>query len=161
MTGKTFKVVFRSASPEETFEIGKKMGTRIEKGDIIALIGELGTGKTLLTSGIARGLDVPEVYPIASPTFTLINEYPGRLPLYHFDVYRLENHHTLEDVGYEEYFYGSGAVVIEWAEKVRNILPESAIYIELTYVDDQSRDLIISGKIDNVKRLIQDINSGG
>ncbi|MCX7817303.1 MAG: tRNA (adenosine(37)-N6)-threonylcarbamoyltransferase complex ATPase subunit type 1 TsaE [Syntrophales bacterium] len=161
MIGEKFRVAIFSASPGDTFEIGKKIGSRMEKGDIIALIGELGTGKTLLTSGIARGLNVPDIYPIASPTFTLINEYPGRLPLYHFDVYRLDNHRALEDVGYEEYFYGEGVVVIEWAEKIISILPENAIYVELIYIDENSRDLIISGKTDNVKRLIQDIYLGG
>jgi len=146
-----------SQSSEDTFRVGAIIGARADKGDIIALIGDLGTGKTRLTQGIAAGLEVPAVYPITSPTFTLINEYPGRFVLYHFDIYRLEGSKDLEDMGYEDYFYGDGVVVIEWAERIRDILPEGVLFINLTYIDEHNRELVIAGseeKINIIKDLL-------
>lgn len=146
-----------SQSSEDTFRVGAIIGARADKGDIIALIGDLGTGKTRLTQGIAAGLEVPAVYPITSPTFTLINEYPGRFVLYHFDIYRLEGSKDLEDMGYEDYFYGDGVVVIEWAERIRDILPEGVLFINFTYIDEHNRELVIAGseeKINIIKNLL-------
>ena len=146
-----------SQSSEDTFRIGAIIGSRADKGDVIALIGDLGTGKTRLTQGIAAGLEVPAVYPITSPTFTLINEYPGRFVLYHFDIYRLEGSKDLEDMGYEDYFYGDGVVVIEWAERIRDILPEGVLFINFTYIDEHNRELVIAGseeKINIIKDLL-------
>ena len=146
-----------SQSSEDTFRVGAIIGARADKGDIIALIGDLGTGKTRLTQGIAAGLEVPAVYPITSPTFTLINEYPGRFVLYHFDIYRLEGSKDLEDMGYEDYFYGDGIVVIEWAERIRDILPEGVLFINFTYIDEHNRELVIAGseeKINIIKNLL-------
>ena len=100
-----------SPNAEYTFSLGKNLGEALHEGDVVALIGDLGTGKTTLTQGIARGLGISEGYPITSPTFTLINEYPGRHVLYHLDVYRLQGARDLEDMGYEEYFFGQGVVV--------------------------------------------------
>jgi tRNA threonylcarbamoyladenosine biosynthesis protein TsaE len=151
------QVKIQSKSSEDTFLIGAIIGAGADKGDIIALIGDLGTGKTRLTQGIAAGLEVPAAYPITSPTFTLINEYPGRFVLYHFDIYRLEGSQDLEDMGYEDYFYGDGVVVIEWAERVRDILPEGALFINLTYLDEHNRELVITGnegKINIIKNLL-------
>lgn len=147
----------QSKSSEDTFRIGAIIGAEANKGDIIALIGDLGTGKTCLTQGIATGLEVPPAYPITSPTFTLINEYPGRLVLYHFDIYRLEGSKDLEDMGYEDYFYGEGVVVVEWAERIRDILPEGALFINLAYVSENDRELIVTGnagKINIIKNLL-------
>ncbi len=146
-----------SKSSEDTFRIGAIIGAGADKGDIIALIGDLGTGKTRLTQGIAAGLEVPAAYPITSPTFTLINEYSGRFVLYHFDIYRLEGSKDLEDMGYEDYFYGDGVVVIEWAERIRDILPEGVLFINLTYLDEHNRELVITGnegKINIIKNLL-------
>jgi len=150
-----------SASSDDTFRIGTIIGARAERGDIIALIGDLGTGKTRLTQGIAAGLEVPSPYPITSPTFTLINEYPGRYVLYHFDIYRLEGSKDLEDMGYEDYFYGDGVVVIEWAERIRDILPEGALYINLTYMNEHMRELIITGKEDKINIIKNLLVKGG
>ncbi|PKM82821.1 MAG: tRNA (adenosine(37)-N6)-threonylcarbamoyltransferase complex ATPase subunit type 1 TsaE, partial [Firmicutes bacterium HGW-Firmicutes-13] len=108
-------------SPEETLKLGTILGTLLQKGDVIGLFGELGTGKTVFTRGIARGLKVEDY--VTSPTFTLINEYSGSLPLFHFDVYRLDDPEELLELGYEEYFYGEGITVIEWAEKIEDYLP--------------------------------------
>jgi tRNA threonylcarbamoyladenosine biosynthesis protein TsaE len=151
------QIKVQSLSSEDTFRIGAIIGARADKGDIIALIGDLGTGKTRLTQGIAAGLAVPAAYPITSPTFTLINEYPGRHVLYHFDIYRLEGSKDLEDMGYEDYFYGDGVVVIEWAERIRDILPEGVLFINITYLNEDKRELIVTGnkaKINIIKNLL-------
>ena len=102
---------------------------------MVALIGELGAGKTTLTKGIARGLEVPDL--VHSPTFTLIHEHRGRLPIYHFDLYRLDTPAQLDDLGYEEYFYGDGVCVIEWAEKIEGLLPDDRLEIRITGEDDE------------------------
>jgi tRNA threonylcarbamoyladenosine biosynthesis protein TsaE len=151
------EIKIQSKSSEDTFRIGAIIGAKADKGDIIALIGDLGTGKTCLTQGIAAGLEVPAAYPITSPTFTLINEYPGRFVLYHFDIYRLEGSKDLEDMGYEDYFYGDGVVVIEWAERIRDILPEGVLFINLAYLNEHERELIVTGnegKINIIKNLL-------
>jgi len=139
-----------SKSSEETLHIGRIIGETLNGGNIVALTGELGAGKTCLTQGIAKGLGVSEEYYVTSPTFTLINEYPGRIPLYHMDVYRLADSGDLEDMGYEEYFYGDGVVVIEWAEKVDDILPREALVVHLEYVDASKRMIRISCTFDIV-----------
>nr|WP_320415660.1 tRNA (adenosine(37)-N6)-threonylcarbamoyltransferase complex ATPase subunit type 1 TsaE [Candidatus Contubernalis alkalaceticus] len=118
-----------AASTQETREVGKKLGMLLATGDIVALFGDLGTGKTVFTQGLAQGLGVHNY--VTSPTFVLINEYPGRLPLYHFDVYRLEDPEEILELGYEEYFYGEGVSVIEWAEKIVDYLPHEYLGITL------------------------------
>lgn len=139
-------LVLYSNSPSDTFRIGRILGEGLEKGDCVALTGELGTGKTCLTQGIARGLGVPNTYAITSPTFTLINEYPGRnASLYHLDVYRLTGPADLMEMGFEEYLLGSGVVVIEWAEKIKNLVPEEALCVSISYVDEEERRIEISG----------------
>ena len=150
-----------SDSREQTVEIGRRIGAFLGSGDIVALIGELGSGKTCLTQGMAKGLGVAENVPVVSPTFTLVNEYPGRIPLVHLDVYRLSGPQDLEDMGYEEYFYGGGVVVIEWAEKVREILPEKTIVVRMAYIDENTRELIIEGPPETVGKLEERLKSGG
>ena len=114
----------------ELIEYGKSLGAELSSGAVIGLIGDLGSGKTTLTRGLALGLGVSD--GITSPTFTLINEYRGgRLPLYHFDVYRLDDPGDMEQLGYEEYFYGDGVSVVEWADKFPGLLPDDAIIIHL------------------------------
>jgi len=142
-------------------EIGRRIGTALESGDIVALIGELGSGKTCLTQGLAKGLGVAENVPVVSPTFTLVNEYPGRLPLVHLDVYRLKGPGDLEDMGYEEYFYGGGVVVIEWAEKVREILPGKTLVVRMAYVDENTREIILEGPPETLAKLGERLKSGG
>ncbi|MBN2538717.1 MAG: tRNA (adenosine(37)-N6)-threonylcarbamoyltransferase complex ATPase subunit type 1 TsaE [Deltaproteobacteria bacterium] len=133
-----------SKGPEDTLDIGRIIGECLTGGDVVALTGELGAGKTCLTQGIAMGLDIPEGYYVTSPTFTLINEYPGRISLYHMDVYRLSSSLDLEDMGYQEYFYGDGVVVIEWAEKVDDIIPAEALFINLEHCNGNKRKIRIS-----------------
>jgi tRNA threonylcarbamoyladenosine biosynthesis protein TsaE len=113
-----------SRSPEETIELGKAFAKRLKKGAVVALVGDLGSGKTVFTKGIAAGLGVKSARYVNSPTFVIIKEYKGRLGLYHFDLYRLDHSSSLDEMNYEEYFYGSGVTVIEWAEKIRALLPK-------------------------------------
>ena len=114
---------------EETVEFGKKLGATLKAGDIICLTGDLGTGKTALTNGIAKSLGIDSY--ITSPTFTLVNEYEGKLPLYHFDVYRITDSEEMFDLGFEEYINGEGITIIEWGEQIKDILPEEIINIKI------------------------------
>lgn len=123
-------MIFESNSPKDTYEIGRNLGSKAKSGEIYCLTGELGSGKTLFSQGFAEGLGIKE--PVNSPTFTLIQEYEeGRLPLYHFDVYRIENEDEMFEIGYEDYFYGSGVCLVEWANLIEAIIPENAVWISL------------------------------
>lgn len=150
-----------SRNPEDTFSIGRIIGESLSAGDIVALSGDLGTGKTYLTKGIARGLGVSEQYQITSPTFTLINEYPGRLTLYHFDLYRLETFLDMINLGYEEYLFGEGVSVIEWAEKASDILPDETIFVSITYLDENRRKMVISGNDERLSNISNTLKNGG
>ena len=122
--------VYESFSEEMTFDIGKKLGEKADKGEIICLEGDLGVGKTVFTKGFAEGLNIEE--NIDSPTFTIVQEYTeGRLPLYHFDVYRIGDISEMDEIGYEDYFVGEGVCLIEWASRIKELIPESAIRITI------------------------------
>lgn len=109
-------------SPEETFALGRAMGEAAQAGDVYTLVGELGVGKTVFTQGLAAGLGIRE--PICSPTFTIVQVYEeGRLPFYHFDVYRIGDPEEMEEIGYEDYFYGQGVTLIEWGNMIPELLP--------------------------------------
>lgn len=115
--------VYETNSAEETLELGKQLGEKAQPGQVFTLIGDLGVGKTVFTQGVARGLQITE--PISSPTFTIVQVYEeGRLPFYHFDVYRIGDIEEMEEIGYEDYFYGAGICFIEWANLIEEILPE-------------------------------------
>lgn len=117
--------IIETNTPEETFEIGKEIGSKVEPGTIICLNGDLGVGKTVFTQGFAAGLGIKE--PVNSPTFTIVQEYTeGRIPLYHFDVYRIGDVSEMDDIGYEDYFFGQGVCLIEWAGLIEEIIPEEA-----------------------------------
>ena len=150
-----------SESIENTINIGRIIGENLSGGDIVALIGDLGSGKTCITQGIAGGIGVPEEYRITSPTFTLINEYPGRITLYHIDIYRLSGPQDLEDMGYEEYFYGDGVTVVEWAEKIKDILPNECLYVYLRYLDENKREIKFSGRTDKTEQISKMLKEGG
>jgi tRNA threonylcarbamoyladenosine biosynthesis protein TsaE len=150
-----------SRDPSETFRIGNLIGETLEEGAIIALIGELGAGKTSLTQGIARGLGIDEGYQITSPTFTLINEYPGRLSLIHLDVYRLSGSMDLADLGYEEFIFSKRVTVIEWADRIQDVLPDKTISITITYIDQDQRCMALSGKGTQVMSIINALQDGG
>lgn len=124
------KAVWETNSPEETFALGEKIGREALPGQIYTLIGDLGTGKTVFTQGMAKGLGICEA--VNSPTFTILQVYTeGRMPFYHFDVYRIGDIEEMEEIGYEDCFYGDGVCMIEWADLIREILPEGVIRIEL------------------------------
>ena len=132
-----------SNSIEETIKIGEALAKRLKPGDVVALIGNLGAGKTVLTKGIAGGLGVKDIRYVNSPTFVIIKEYKGRIPLYHFDIYRLNKSSMLDSGSYEEYFYGNGVTVIEWADKLRSILPKKHIEVRLSVVGEGRRRIEI------------------
>ena len=118
-------MIYETMSPEETFELGKKIGLEAKAGEIICLDGDLGVGKTVFTQGFAKGLGIDEA--VNSPTFTIIQEYDeGRLPLYHFDVYRIGDPEEMYEIGYEDYFYGQGVCLIEWAKLIEELIPDEA-----------------------------------
>ena len=121
-------MIYETNSAQETFELGRRIGQQAKKGQIYTLEGDLGVGKTVLTQGVAAGLKITE--PISSPTFTILQEYKeGRLPFYHFDVYRIGDVEEMEEIGYDDYFFGDGICLIEWANLIQEILPENVISI--------------------------------
>ena len=132
-----------SESPDETIEIGGTIAKKLKRGDVVALVGELGSGKTVLTKGIAKGLGVRSVRYVNSPTFVIIKEHKGKIPLYHLDLYRLDRSSALDAEGYEEYFYGDGVTVIEWADKIRTLLPKKYIEIKLSVIGQSRRKILI------------------
>lgn len=116
-------MIIESNSEKETYELGRKIGADAKKGQVYTLVGDLGTGKTVFTKGLAEGLGIEE--PVSSPTFTIVQVYEeGRLPFYHFDVYRIGDVEEMEEIGYEDYVYGDGVSLIEWANLIDEILPE-------------------------------------
>lgn len=132
-----------SNSVEETIRIGAALAQKLKKGDVVALIGDLGSGKTVLTKGIARGLGVKNVRYVNSPTFVIIKEYKGKLPLYHFDLYRLDGSGVIDRENFEEYFYGDGITVVEWADKIRKLLPDKYVEVKLTVIGENKRKIEI------------------
>lgn len=133
---------FISTSPEQTLAIGEQLADSLEAGDIICLHGDLGAGKTHLVKGLSKGLGISE-HKVNSPTFTLIHEYSGRIPLYHFDLYRVKHASELRDIGVDDYLYGSGICVIEWPELIENDLPGNAVHVTIEKIDTSTRKLII------------------
>ena len=143
MSSKEFETV--SSSVEQTIELGRKLGKQFQGGEIIALVGHLGTGKTHLIKGIALGLKVENNDEVTSPTFTLINEYEGKLPLYHIDAYRLDNPQQLEAIGFDEICAPPMVVVVEWADRVQTLIESySPIWIHLEHRGETERYIRIS-----------------
>ncbi len=142
------EVVTETFSPEETFELGRRIGEKAKPGEVFTLIGDLGVGKTVFTQGMAAGLGITE--PVSSPTFTILQVYEeGRCPFYHFDVYRIGDLSEMDEIGYEDCFYGEGVSLIEWADLIEEILPEH--YTQITISKDLEkgfdyRKIIVRGK---------------
>ena len=128
-------------SPEQTQKLGSAIGELAQPGDVFLLVGELGTSKTCLTQGLAWGLDIKE-YAL-SPTFVIMRELHGRLPLYHIDLYRLDHIEEIADLGLDDYLYGNGVCAVEWAEKALNILPVEHLLIEISHLSDTEREFKI------------------
>jgi len=134
-----------SSCPEETLHFGVLLGEGLTKGFVVALDGQLGSGKTCLTQGIARGLGVPQDMYVTSPSYSFINEYPGRLRLLHVDLYRAESVAELEDLGLDEILGSEGVTVIEWAEKMGGNIPDQRLSVSISIVTDQTRSLQLTG----------------
>lgn len=142
---------------EETEKFGVKLGKLLRAGDIVCLNGDLGAGKTTLSKSIGLGLGVEDY--ITSPTFNLINEYRGRLTMYHFDVYRLENVDDLYDLGFDDYFYGNGVCVIEWADRIEGLIPADRIVLDIENGEDiEERIIKIQGKGSSYEELIKELS---
>jgi tRNA threonylcarbamoyladenosine biosynthesis protein TsaE len=132
-------MILESFSREDTFNIGRRLGEEAKAGDIYCLLGDLGTGKTVFSQGFAQGLGIEE--PVSSPTFTIIQEYQGgRLPFYHFDVYRIEEIEEMDELGYEDYFYAEGVCLIEWSNLIEEILPPDPVVITIEKELDKGFD---------------------
>lgn len=123
-------MIIETNSEQETYSFGSSLADRACPGQVFALIGDLGVGKTVLTKGLAAGLGITE--PVNSPTFTILQEYTeGRLPFYHFDVYRIADPEEMDEIGYEDYFYGDGVCLVEWAGLIRELMPENTVWITI------------------------------
>lgn len=145
-------------SADETVALGERLGKLLRPGDVLALSGDLGAGKTTLTRGIAVGLGVEA--DIHSPTFTLIHEHPGPVPLYHIDLYRLSSEQEAEWIGIEDYLYGDGVTIIEWAETARSLLPVGRLDIEMKMTGDSDRELVLKSDSPHMQAVIKEIERG-
>ena len=149
------KTILKSVN--ETVKLGVRIGRLISKGDVVALSGELGSGKTTLIKGIARGMGVKDTRYVNSPSFVIIKEYKARIPLYHFDVYRLDDTSALDTVGYKGFFYGNGATVIEWADKIRQLLPDEYLDIGLSVKDENEREINIAARGTRYEKMLKQV----
>jgi len=141
MTNQKSKI-FKTNSVEETKKFAGKLAADLKPGSILALVGDLGSGKTSFVQGLAEGLNVSEKVPVSSPTFVLIHEYPGgRLPLYHFDFYRLEKKQEALELGLEEYFEGDGITVVEWADRFKELFPETTQWVHFKIIGEEKREI--------------------
>ena len=148
-----------SHSPSETEALGEELGRILEGGEILALCGELGSGKTTFVRGLARGLGVGKEI-VVSPSFTLLNEYPGRINLYHFDFYRLEGLEDLESIGFWDYI-GEGIVTVEWADRIPEAIPEDALWITFSIVDGNHREISLRGERGKGRGLVEGLMARG
>lgn len=143
MNAENRKVEITTFSAEETHALGKRIGQILTTGMVLTLTGDLGSGKTLFVQGLAEGLNIPETYYVTSPTFTIINEYPGRLPLFHIDLYRLSGSQAAEDIGFHEILNPESVIAIEWPEIIASELPEDSISLCFEILDDTTRKISI------------------
>jgi tRNA threonylcarbamoyladenosine biosynthesis protein TsaE len=144
---------FYTDSPDETEGFAQKIAKKLRPSDVLLLEGDLGAGKTTFTKGLAKGLGITKV--VKSPTFTIIKEYQGDLPLYHMDVYRLEN--SCEDLGFDEYFEGDGVTVVEWASMIRDFLPKEYLEIEIKHEDDLRRKIQLIPNGDHYIKMCKEL----
>ena len=140
---------------EKTREIGSKLGELLTPKSVICLIGDLGAGKTTMTQSLARALGVDDY--ITSPTFTIVNEYEGKMPLYHFDVYRIGSSEEMYDIGFDEYIDGEGVCIIEWANLIEDILPDEYLYIEMNY-KETGREMILTPKGEKYEEIVKELS---
>lgn len=147
----TFEIV--TTSEKKTKEIATGLASLLSPGDVITLEGDLGSGKTTFTKGLAKGLDINR--NVTSPTFTIIKEYRGRIPLYHMDVYRLE--HADEDIGFEEYFYGDGVTVVEWATFIEEYIPTKRLDITIEVMEEANRKITICSNSEHYDKIMDQL----
>lgn len=147
----------KSDSDDETKKIAARLALLLKPGNLVTLEGELGTGKTTFTKGIAQGLGVKRM--VTSPTFTIVKEYNGAIPLYHMDAYRLE--HSEEDIGFSEYFNGAGLSVVEWAKFIEDYLPSERLNIKISYINGESRSIQFEPTGDHYEKVITELISNG
>jgi len=150
-------MVIQTKSASETIRIGRSMGSRLLPGDVVALVGELGAGKTQFIKGLAAGVGIGNPTYISSPSFTLINEYPGRVPFYHIDLFRLEREKEAQELGLEDYFQGEGIAAIEWADKIPSLLPKEMLLIHIAYTGKNTRSLKIIGKGNRFLKIVGEL----
>lgn len=141
---------------EETRQLGVRLAELLQPGDVLALEGDLGAGKTTFAQGVARGLGVKET--VDSPTFTIIKEYHGRLPFYHMDVYRLDS--PDEDLGWDEFFFGDGVTLVEWAGRIEELLPDHAVHITITVGEKGERFVTFAPAVERVLRICRELRRG-
>ena len=150
-----FEVV--TESPHQTVRLGALLGEILPPGFFIALVGSLGAGKTLLAKGLARGLGVEDIREVTSPSFVLVNEYRGRFPVYHLDLYRLDSYAEVEGIGWDEFLSGPGVTLVEWADKVGEDLPEERIEVHLQWRGEERRRLVFLGKGGKGRTLVEEL----
>ena len=143
----------KTQTAQETIKLAEELATNLRPGDVLTLEGDLGVGKTTFAKGIAKGLGVERT--VSSPTFTIVKEYEGEIPFYHMDVYRLEN--SDEDIGFSEYFNGDGIAVVEWAQFIEDYLPEDRLNINITYVDEHTRNLTFSATSKHFEWVVNEL----
>jgi len=147
--------IFVSRSVKETEELGRRIGEKLVGGDVVALSGDLGAGKTTLTRGIALGVGVED--DVFSPTFTLVHEHKGRVPFYHIDLYRITSEEEASLAGIEEYLRGDGITVIEWAERAVGLLPEDRVEMELTFRGGEEREIRVKSSSERLARVLESV----
>jgi tRNA threonylcarbamoyladenosine biosynthesis protein TsaE len=155
------KIVIQTRSASETVRMGKTLGIRLLPGDVVALVGELGAGKTQFVKGLAAGVGVGNATYVSSPSFTLIHEYPGETPFYHIDLFRLGEEKEAEALGLEVYFQGNGVTAIEWADKIPSLLPKEILFVSIAYRDKNIRTLEITGKGKHFEGLLKAFSGCG
>jgi tRNA threonylcarbamoyladenosine biosynthesis protein TsaE len=144
-----------TGSGEETAALGARLGRLLVPGDFVALVGELGAGKTQFAKGVAAGLEVAADTPVTSPTYTILNIYPGRIPLYHFDLYRLQGPEEVAELGFEEYFAGAGACLVEWAERLGEEAPDQLLTVTLSHAGAESREVSFAASGTRAERVLE------
>lgn len=157
MTEEKEKLELTTRSPEQTQELGKRLGKLAQPGDVFLLTGKLGAGKTCFTQGLAWGLGIEE-YAL-SPSFVIMRELHGRLPLYHIDLYRLDNIEESLDLGLDDYLYGKGVCVVEWADKAQSILPPKHLLIKIDYLSDTARSFHFEARGERYQEIIEKLRA--
>jgi len=153
--GRKFILSFKTASADQTKKLGRILGEKLASGMVIALIGDLGTGKTVFAKGVTAGLGLRNEKEVTSPSFVVINEYQGRMPVWHVDLYRLKNSGEVEDLGWEELMSPPGVTMVEWAEKALALFPEDRIEVHLEWVNEMERKLLFIGRGEKARELVE------